>query len=72
MARNSVPPEPDDRGPEHQTLMPAVGDVLHRCLHSAVQHVFFFVFCISIVSLHVHASLVAIEHRWCSKYIAAF
>jgi hypothetical protein len=71
MARNSVPPEPDDRGPEHQTLMPAVGDVLHRCLHSAVQHVFF-VFCISIVSLHVHASLVAIEHRWCSKYIAAF
>ena len=71
MARNAVPPEPDDCGPEHQTLMPAVGDVLHRCLHSAVQHVFF-VFCISIVSLHVHASLVAIEHRWCSKYIAAF
>jgi hypothetical protein len=51
--------------------MPAVGDVLHRRLHSAVQHVFFVV-CISIVSLHVHASLVASEHRWCSKYIAAF
>ena len=62
MARTRVPPERDDRGPEPQTLMPAVGDVLHRCLHSAVQHVRS---CFPSVSY-------AIAHRWCSKYIAAF
>ena len=78
MARTPVPPERDDRGPEHQTLMPAVGDVLHLCLHSAVQHV---LLCSPSVSYHcmcngwiskADTSLVAIEHRLCSKYIAAF